>query len=76
MRHTFPGHRPNPCLATGLIEKPVQPFDQCRKIGQGQLEVMIYIIHDGLGPLMLHTKFRRNRLTGSAVEAFFKVCAI
>ena len=21
MRHTFPGHRPNPCLATGLLRE-------------------------------------------------------
>ena len=23
MRHTFPGHRPNPCLATGLNNKAI-----------------------------------------------------
>ena len=28
MRHTFPGHRPNPCLATGLVYIPYTKTDQ------------------------------------------------
>ena len=37
---------------------------------------MIYINYDGPASLMLHTKFRRNRPTGSGEEDFFKGFAI
>ena len=37
---------------------------------------MIYINYDGPTSLMLHTKFRRNRLTGSGEEDFLMVFAI
>ena len=44
----------------------------CRKISQGHSRVIIWINYDGLESLMLHTKFRGNRPTGSG-EDFWRV---
>ena len=38
------------------------------KLGQGQHRVIICTSYDGLESPMLHTKFRRNRSTGSGED--------
>ena len=48
----------------------------CRKIGQDQPNVMIYINYDGPESPMLHTKFRWNRSTGSRENDFFMIVTI
>ena len=48
----------------------------CRKIGQGQSRVIIWIKYDRLESQMLHTKFCGNRSTGSREEDFWRVFTI
>ena len=45
----------------------------CRKIGQGQLKVIIWTIMIVLKYPMLHTKFQGHQSTGSGVEEFWRV---
>ena len=50
---------------------PIQTFRRpCRKIGQGQPSVIIYINFIELESLMLHAKFQDRRTSGSGGEDF------
>ena len=48
----------------------------CRKIGQGQPTVIIWINYDGQESSMQHTKFRGNQSTGSREKDFWRVFTI
>ena len=49
------------------IGDPIRP---CRKIGQGQPRVIIYINFVELESLMLHAKFQDHKTSGSGEEDF------
>ena len=48
----------------------------CRKIGQGQLRIIIWTNYDGQESSMLHTKFHGNRSTCSREEDFKRIFTI
>ena len=50
---------------------PIQTY-RCRKIGQGQPRVIIYINFVELDSPMLHAKFQDHRTSGSGEEDFLR----
>ena len=60
----------NPLFSLFPIEKPKLPNLTCRKIGQGQTRVIIYIKFVELESPMLHAKFQDHRTNGSGEEDF------
>ena len=50
----------------------VTKFDPCRKIGQGQPRVIIYINFVELESPILHAKFQDHRTSGSGEEDFLR----
>ena len=52
------------------IKHTGDPIRPCRKLGQGQHRVIIYINFVELESPMLHAKFQDHRTSGSGEEAF------
>ena len=52
------------------MEKPNYKIGTCRKTGEGQSKVIIYINFVELESLMLHAKLQDRRTSGSGEEDF------
>ena len=57
-------------LQFSLFKRMGDLIQTCRKIGQGQHRVIIYINFVGIESPMLHAKFQDNRTSGSGEEYF------
>ena len=52
------------------LKRTGNPIRPCRKIGQGQPRVIIYIHFVKLKPPLIHAKFKDHRTSGSGEEDF------
>ena len=58
------------CFTFFLFERLRDQIWPCRKIGQGQPRVVIYIIFVGLQSFLLSAKFQGHLIYGSGEEDF------